>query len=81
MDGHAYIGELFSAVFFIIAGARLLRLSRRTRGRLYRGMGSALRGLLDEFGRDDLVRVLSPRLLPALDQRSGSRRTVEFASE
>jgi hypothetical protein len=31
MDGHAYIGELFSAVFFIIAGTRLLRLSQRTR--------------------------------------------------
>jgi hypothetical protein len=31
MDGHAYIGELFSGVFFIVAGARLLRLSRRTR--------------------------------------------------
>jgi branched-subunit amino acid transport protein len=31
MDGHAYIGELFSAVFFVIAGARLLGLSRRTR--------------------------------------------------
>jgi hypothetical protein len=31
MDSHAYIGELFSGVFFIVAGARLLRLSRRTR--------------------------------------------------
>jgi hypothetical protein len=31
MDGHAYIGELFSAVVFVIAGARLLSLSRRTR--------------------------------------------------
>jgi hypothetical protein len=31
MDGHAYIGELLSVVFFLIAGARLLGLSRRTR--------------------------------------------------
>jgi hypothetical protein len=31
MDGHAYIGELFSGIFFVIAGARLLGLSRRTR--------------------------------------------------
>jgi hypothetical protein len=31
MDGHAYIGELFSAIFFVAAGARLLNLSRRTR--------------------------------------------------
>jgi hypothetical protein len=31
MDGQAYIGELFSAIIFVIVGARLLRLSRRTR--------------------------------------------------
>jgi len=31
MGDNAYIGELFSAIFFVIAGARLLRLSRRTR--------------------------------------------------
>ncbi len=31
MDGNAYIGELFSAIFFVIAGVRLLKLSRRTR--------------------------------------------------
>jgi len=31
MGDNAYIGELFSAVVFVIAGARLLRLSRRTR--------------------------------------------------
>jgi hypothetical protein len=31
MDSNAYIGELFSAIFFAIAGARLLSLSRRTR--------------------------------------------------
>jgi hypothetical protein len=30
MDGQAYIGELFSAIFFVIAGVRLLSLSRRT---------------------------------------------------
>jgi hypothetical protein len=31
MDGQAYIGELLSAIIFVIAGARLLSLSRRTR--------------------------------------------------
>lgn len=31
MGDNAYIGELFSAIFFVIAGARLLRLGRRTR--------------------------------------------------
>ena len=31
MGDHAYIGELCSGFFFIIAGARLLQLSRRTR--------------------------------------------------
>jgi len=31
MGDNAYIGELFSAIFFVIAGARLLGLSRRTR--------------------------------------------------
>jgi hypothetical protein len=31
MGGNAYIGELFSARFFVIAGARLLSLSRRAR--------------------------------------------------
>jgi hypothetical protein len=30
MDGNAYIGELISAIFFIIVGSRLLVLSRRT---------------------------------------------------
>jgi hypothetical protein len=31
LDGQAYIGELLSAIIFVIVGARLLGLSRRTR--------------------------------------------------
>jgi hypothetical protein len=31
LEGNAYIGELFSAIVFVIVGARLLGLSRRTR--------------------------------------------------
>jgi len=41
MDGHAYIGELFSAIFFLIAGVRLWKLSRRTREFPERVLGAA----------------------------------------